>query len=126
MNKNLLVFRYSFTIIFLLFAHFLQAQIITTVAGGSIGDGKPAVSIGIVETRGFVADNANNLYILDNTNRRVRKVDAGTGIITTVAGNGTYTSTGNGGPAVNAGLFMPEAIAIDALGNIYISELNRI
>ena len=67
-------------------------------------------------------DAAGNIYISDNGNNRIRKVAAGTFTITTVAGNGVYGFSGDGGAATSAQLAYPEAIAVDAAGNIYISQ----
>ncbi|THU32516.1 T9SS type A sorting domain-containing protein [Niastella caeni] len=128
MLKHYLSFtsRYIFTLLLLLITHLLSAQIITTVAGGSIGDGKPATTIGIVSNNGVVTDMADNLYILDNINRRVRKVSVATGIISTIAGDGNFVINGDGGLALNAGLGIPNAMGIDLLGNIYLTSSGRI
>ncbi len=97
--------------------------IITTVAGSASaafsGDGGPATLAGIGPVD-IAIDGAGNLYIADQSNNRVRKVNS-SGIITTIAGNGTY-GTGDGGPALLAGLYTPSGIALDLAGNIYISE----
>jgi len=64
-----------------------------------------------------------NLYITDySVGYRIRKVAAGTGIITTVAGNGTAGFTGDGGAATSAELNQPMAIAVDSAGNLYIVD----
>jgi len=100
--------------------------IISTVAGnghfGYGGDGGPATSAEIAYPYGVTADAAGNLYIADNGNNRVRRVDASTGIIATVAGDGTFAFSGDGGPATKAGVKNPVSIALDALGDMYISE----
>src|SRR5437667_3775820 len=67
-------------------------------------------------------DSAGNLFITDNTDTRVRKVDAVTGIITTVAGNGMNKYAGDGGLATDTGLRGPTDLAIDAVGNLLISD----
>jgi trimeric autotransporter adhesin len=129
MSKNYLCLtslRYFFTFLLLFTTHLLTAQIITTVSGGNIGDGKPATEIGIVTTNGIATDTSENLYILDPVNRRVRKISAATGIISTVAGNGGLTSTGDGGPALTASLGYPYSMAIDRAGNIYVALAGRI
>jgi sugar lactone lactonase YvrE len=66
-------------------------------------------------------DEPGNIYIADTFNYRVRKLDVRTGIITTVAGNGQAESSGDGGRATNAGV-VPEDIAVDRRGNLYIAE----
>jgi trimeric autotransporter adhesin len=67
-------------------------------------------------------DAAGNVYIADKMNQRVRKVAAATGIITTVAGTGAADYGGDGGPAANAILSSPSAVAVDAAGNLYIAD----
>ena len=106
--------------------------IITTIAGngtaGYSGDGGPATSAALHNPEYLTLDSAGNLYIGDYLNNRVRKVNAATGIITTVAGNGTGAYTGDGGAATSAELHYPSAIAFDNAGNLYVSDLgnNRI
>lgn len=98
---------------------------ITTVAGngtgGFLGDGGPAAQALLNYPTGVCTDAAGNLYINDLTNVRVRKVDT-SGIITTVAGNGVQASTGDGGPATKASLFIPIRCAVDSLGNLFIAD----
>ena len=106
-----------------------NAQIITTVAGtttaGYNGDGGLATMAMLWGPAGVAADKYNNLYIADNDNNRIRRVDAKTGIITTVAGNGSYAFAGDGGPAISASLKAPTGIAVDPGGNIYIADYNN-
>jgi len=101
--------------------------IITTVAGtgvaGYSGDGGLANSAWLSYPSGMAFDAGGNLYIADLNNNRVRRVAGGTGIITTVAGNGTAGYSGDGGPATNAWLFGPAGVALDAGGNLYIADL---
>jgi uncharacterized protein (TIGR03437 family) len=101
------------------------AGIITTVAGngtsGFSGDQGPATKAALSVPRGVSFDNAGNMLIADTNNHRIRKVTAD-GIIQTIAGNGTGTFAGDGGPALAASLFNPRAVATDAAGNIYISD----
>src|SRR4029077_8020899 len=88
---------------------------ITTVAGVGcsgrgdcipLGDGGPARSASLSPPTGVAADGAGNLFITDSAYRRIRKVSAG-GIITSVAGNGAYGFSGDGGPATSAELAYP-------------------
>ncbi len=74
-------------------------QIITTVAGGGVGDGGPAAQANLSGPRGVAVDAAGNLYIADQDNHRVRRVDAVTGTITTVVGTGGREFSGDGGSA---------------------------
>jgi trimeric autotransporter adhesin len=95
--------------------------------GGFDGDGGPVGSAKLGYPSGFAYDNKGNLYITDFGNSRVRKVDAVTGIITTVVGTGEKcahpTNTcGDGGLATAALLNLPEAIAIDSTNNIFIAD----
>ncbi|MGD1095611.1 MAG: hypothetical protein ABSB35_26900 [Bryobacteraceae bacterium] len=88
--------------------------------GGYGGDGGPATSALMNQPRGLALDSSGNLYIADFYNSVVRKVSKG--IITTVAGIGTSGFSGDGGQATAAQLFNPVAVAVDALGNLYISD----
>ncbi len=100
--------------------------IISTAAGtgeaGFSGDGGPAAEAQLDNPTGVAADAAGNLFIVDRENQRLRRVDAATGIITTVAGTGVAGSTGDGGPAAAAGLHNPYAVAVDAAGSLFITE----
>ena len=103
---------------------------ITTVAGngtrGFAGDGGTAASARLSDPVGVAVDSAGTLYIADRGNHRIRKVDAATGMITTVAGNGTRGFAGDGGPATAARLASPRAVAVDAESTLYIAEGVRI
>lgn len=96
--------------------------IITTVVGNGsavyAGDGGPATLASINAPFGAAVDRNGNIYIADQSNRRIRRVTTG-GIITTIAGNGTRAYKGDGGPAIGACLDGPRAIALDELGNVY-------
>lgn len=98
--------------------------IITTVAGkgteGFSGDGGAATSAALYPW-GVALDPSGNLYIADGRNYRVRKVST-SGIISTVAGNGTKGFSGDGGPATSAELRSPSCVAVDSEGNIYIDD----
>ncbi len=97
--------------------------VITTVAGRGDtsfdGDGGPATSAGLSAPSGVAVDALGNLFIADGGNQRIRKVDTN-GVITTVAGNGIPGYSGDGGPAVKASLFAPTAVALDALGDLFV------
>ena len=99
---------------------------ISTVAGdgtpGFSGDGGSASSAQIENPSDVSIDTHGNLYITDENNHRIRKVDVTTGNISTVAGNGSYGYSGDGGLATDARLYDPSRVAIDASGNIYIAD----
>ncbi len=108
--------------------------VISTVAGngrpGFSGDGGPATSAQLGRPNGVVADTAGNLFITASSSvggtlswfaDRIRKVTPG-GVISTVAGNGNPGFSGDGGPATSARLFIPEGIALDAEGNLFIAD----
>lgn len=99
--------------------------IITTVAGSGIygfsGDGGPAVKAQMEFPAGIAVDGRGNLFIVDSGTNRVRMVSA-TGIMSTVAGNGTAGFSGDGGPAVSAELSQPQYLAVDRQGDLFIAD----
>lgn len=110
----------------------MQGQIITTVVGGGncgstyCGDGGLAINAEISNPLGIIFDVTGNLFICDYSNNKIRKVDTN-GIISKIAGNGNYGYcnggySGDGGQAINAKISLPEGIALDAKGNIYIAD----
>lgn len=102
-----------------------QSGTITTVAGnGSFnfsGDGGPATNATLRYPDGVLVDSANNLYIADHNNMRVRRVDA-MGVITTVVGNGNSAFSGDGGAATNAGLYYPCGMTMDSFGYLFVAD----
>ena len=100
------------------------AGFISTVAGdgsnGYNGDGQLATAARI-SARCVALDAAGNLYIADEENSRIRKVDS-EGMISTVAGNGAFGFTGDGGPATEASLYSPYAVAVSKFGRIFIAD----
>ena len=99
--------------------------IITTIAGAGFcafsGDNSPAISARLYLPNGLAIDAARNLYVADEYNNRIRKIDTA-GIITTVAGSGNTTFSGDGGPATLAGLNRPYGVEVDAAGNLYLAD----
>jgi large repetitive protein len=98
---------------------------ITTAAGtvyGYGGDGGPATSAEMYQPVGVAVDGAGNLYIADAEGARIRKVDASTGVISTVAGNGTAGYNGDNIAATSAELYQPYGVAVDGAGNLYIAD----
>jgi sugar lactone lactonase YvrE len=99
--------------------------VISTVAGNGVpgysGDGGPATSAALFQPFTVVVDGSGNLFIADSFNHRIRKVDP-SGVITTVAGNGTAGYSGDGGPATAASLNYPYSVALDAAGDLFIAD----
>ncbi len=98
----------------------------THIAGGAyagqLGDGGLAVNAFLNNAHDIVIDRGGNLFVADGWGSRVRRVDASTGIITTYAGTGSLTYSGENGLATAAGVPAPEALAFDATGNFYIAD----
>lgn len=105
------------------------AGIISTVAGngtaGFTGDGGAATTAEIKYPYGISVDIPGNVYIADCGNNRIRKVST-SGIITTMAGNGVASFSGDGGQATDAELYGPFGVAADGLGNIYIDDQTNV
>lgn len=99
---------------------------IATVAGTGwccySGDGGPAAQAALNQPNHIALDGAGNLFIADDYNHRIREVVAATGIITTVAGTGIAGFSGDGGPATQAQLWNPDAVAVDDQDNLYIAD----
>jgi large repetitive protein len=99
---------------------------INTVAGDGawiyLQDGIPATQAPIFLPSGLTVDAAGNLFLCDTSNNRVRRVDAVSGLITTVAGNGSPGAAGDGSQATAAELNNPSGLAIDGAGNLYIAD----
>jgi DNA-binding beta-propeller fold protein YncE len=105
-----------------------RSHVITTVAGdgraGDSGDGGPAVKARLNEPYGIVLDHEGNLFVADRLNRRVRRVDVKSGIITTVAGDGSKKYSGDGRPARRAGIAEPNGVALDSQGKrLFIADV---
>lgn len=94
-----------------------------TGAAGYSGDGGPATSaeLNVSAISTIAQDSMGNIYIADTHNNRIRKVTRN-GTISTVAGSGAEGYSGDGGPATSAAINFPSAVAVDAAGNLYISD----
>ncbi|HSY76410.1 MAG TPA: T9SS type A sorting domain-containing protein [Bacteroidia bacterium] len=103
--------------------------IITTVAGngtgGYNGDNIAATAAEISSADGLALDDSDNIYIADQSNDRIRKVNYKTGIITTIAGTGTLGYSGDGAAATAAEIAAPQGVAVDRLGNVYIADFDN-
>ena len=102
---------------------------INTIAGtgskGDSGDGGPATEAEFYNPYGVFLDVSGNIFIVDQINNRIRKVDDSTGIITTVAGNGTGGHSGDDGQATEANIEWPKGLCVDASGNILIADTDN-
>jgi large repetitive protein len=105
-----------------------STKIITIVAGDGLtyleAGGGPGVPPSTVPVQSFcvVLDQANNIYTTDGHHNRILRTDAVTGVVTTVAGNGSSLSSGDGGLAIDAGINGPAWLAIDSQGNLFVAE----
>ena len=99
-----------------------------TVAGtrsfGYSGDGGPATAAALNFPTGVAVDGAGNVYVADNQNNRIRKIDT-SGTITTIAGTGTSGFSGDGGSPTSAELSFPSDVGVDSLGRVYIADNNN-
>ena len=100
------------------------ATVVGTGQNGYTGDGGPAASAALNYPQNIAFNQQGDLFIADGGNQVIRRVDHASGVITTVAGNGTYAydNNGDGGPATSASLANPTALACDSTGNLYIAE----
>lgn len=104
----------------------LNTNIITTIAGndtfGYFGDGGLATATSLWLPEGICADTFGNVYVADAYNSRIRRVNTITGVISTVAGNGTIGFSGDGALAINAQINLPADMCTDRYGNVYFSD----
>ncbi len=104
------------------------AGVITTIAGTGVtvnsGDGGPAAQAEINSPAGIAIDKANNIYV--SAGALIRKIEAATGRIGTIAGNGTANFSGDGALATNAALYFPQDLAVDQAGNVYIADTHNL
>ena len=95
-----------------------------TGTSGFSGDNGPATKATLSFPAAVVVDAAGQIYIADTLNSRIRLVTTA-GIITTIAGTGRPSYSGDGGPATNAALYDPPGVAVDAAGNVYVADANN-
>lgn len=99
---------------------------IDTVAGNGAwiyhGDGVPATQAPIFLPTAIIADGAGNLFLSDSSNNRIRRVDAQTGLIATIAGTGTPGFSGDGGPASYAAISSPSGLVMDGAGDLFFAD----
>jgi DNA-binding beta-propeller fold protein YncE len=105
-----------------------RSGVISTIAGtgeeGFSGDGGPATSARMNQPYGMVIDRTGNVYVADRLNGRVRRIDGASGVITTLAGDGSGKYSGDGGASAHAGLAEPNGLALDrAHRNLFITDV---
>ncbi len=105
----------------------LATGMITTIAGSTAGfsGDNGLATVAQLDLPTALAIDANSLYIADTQNYRVRKIAIATGLITTVAGNGTQGFSGDGGLATAASIDSPTGVAIDSAGDLYIADTHN-
>ncbi len=103
--------------------------VITTVAGTGVfgfgGDNSQATAAKLADPAAIAIDSTGDLFIADMDNYRIREVNKATGVITTIAGNGTLGFSGDGGLATAAELNTPQGIAVDSSGDVFIADTNN-
>jgi sugar lactone lactonase YvrE len=103
-----------------------RALATTTAAGSGVtdsgGDGKPAIQGEFYRLKGVAVDHEGNVFLADEGNHRVRRIDAKTGLLSTVAGTGDRGFGGDGGPATQAQLSFPRAVLLDRTENLYVFD----
>jgi DNA-binding beta-propeller fold protein YncE len=97
------------------------AGIITTAAGGELGDDTPSRDVALYGPHGVALAPDGTLYIAESGCDRVRRLDR-IGVVATLAGNGVRASSGDGGPAADAGLNLPRGVVVGPDGSVYIAE----
>jgi sugar lactone lactonase YvrE/acetyl esterase/lipase len=104
-----------------------RTGVITTIVGtglfGGAGDDGPATHAAITYVGDFAIDRTGSLIFSDVATHRIRRVDRRTGIITTIAGSGTATYAGDGGPAAAASFDQPSGLTVDSAGNVLVVDM---
>lgn len=106
-----------------------NSGVITTIAGNgtpvSSGDGGLAIAASLYDPLGIAIDLAGNIYISCSYANRIRKITCSSGIISTIAGTGVPGFSGDGGPATEAQLAEPAMMAVNSVGNLYVTDGNN-
>jgi len=102
-----------------------KSNINTVVGSGTLGFGGDGTSTPLQmqmnSPTGLTVDSSGNLYVADSLNLRIRKI-ASSGGVSTIAGNGVLSYSGDGGPALSAQMNAPQAVAVDSAGNLYVAD----
>lgn len=98
-----------------------SSGVMKTIAGGYIGDTKPAPLASLVVPEAISFDKSGNYYIVESDGNRVRKVST-TGTISTIAGTGVSGYSGDGGPGTAATLWFPVGVAVDSSGSVFVAD----
>ena len=118
----------AFVSVFAVLVGDVEERHIDTFAGTNIvgfgGDGGPATEAHLYGPRGLAVDGSGNLYVADDINRRIRRIDPG-GVITTIAGTGEWGFGGDGGPATKAQFRGLQGLAVDGSGNLYVADASN-
>ncbi len=122
---NMYIADFGFSMVHKVNTSGIISQFAGSGSGAYVGDGGPATAAGIAKPFSVTYDGTGNIYIADRNNNVIRKVNT-SGIITTVAGDGTYGYSGDGGLATLAQLEEPNGVACDTAGNIYITSSNSV
>src|SRR5262245_23714260 len=104
----------------LLFVRAATAALVEPYAGGGIGDGLPAVAAPL-QPMGVAVDGDGNIYVSDQATARVRRIDAATGLVSTVVGS-RYGFCGYEGPGTALCLAEPRGLSVDAAGDVLIAQ----
>jgi len=118
--------RIFYTIVCLMFLRIslaAQTGVITTVAGGGVNDGALATEAGILGPLDVTFDRDGNMYVVEYRGSRVRKIDAATGRISTLAGTGVTRFEDGSLQAAQATIFSPHGVAVDGAGNVYFDSV---
>jgi sugar lactone lactonase YvrE len=104
----------------------LSHGVIATIAGDGVprfaGDGGPAVKASLISPSELALGSYGALYVLDRDSARIRRIDLVSGIISTVAGNGDHTTSGDGDSPLKAGLGAPQGLAVDSHDDLYVTD----